>query len=113
MHHPNQTQEEVDGDGLDVDDGDGDDLDGGVGVGGSRCLEHLFGRIRAEDVDISVSPDDLRKAASSFSWRTSFGTDAIHPRQVALQSDGLLWLLVGIILGIAIPCVFTGVRGRP
>ncbi len=80
--------------------GDGDDdCDDGHAFGSDAAcdLDYLFGEIKREEIDIEVAPDDLRRASKTFSWRTSYGTDTIHPRQLAMLSDDVLWMLIGIM----------------
>ena len=39
-------------------------------------------------------PADIRRHALSFRTSTSFGSDSVHPRQVALLSDGVVLSLI-------------------
>ena len=36
----------------------------------------------------------------TFRITTSFGTDVVHPRQVALLSDSLLWFMIEIFISM-------------
>ena len=50
-------------------------------------LEHVA-------IDLPLDPCGLREHALSFRAGTTYGTDVIHPRQVALLSDEVLWLII-------------------
>ena len=39
------------------------------------------------DFDAPLDPDAVRRQARGFSWNTSFGTDMVHPCQIALLTD--------------------------
>ena len=51
-------------------------------------------------VDSLPSPDELRDTAVTFPCSTAYGVDAVHPRQLALLSDALLWKLLAIWLAM-------------
>ena len=48
------------------------------------------------DFDLLPSPDEFKECAKTFSVATAFGTEGLHPRQLALLSDRLVWQLVAI-----------------
>ena len=52
------------------------------------------------DFDFPLDPDAVRRQSRTFRITTSFGTDVVHPRQVALLSDSLLQFTIGIFIAM-------------
>ena len=50
------------------------------------------------DFDAPLHPEMVRKNARCFKITIAFGTDVIHPRQLALLSDSLLWFMITIFV---------------
>ena len=50
------------------------------------------------DFDAPLDPDAVRSTSRCFSIVTSFGTDVIHPRQIGLLSNSLLWFMIDIFI---------------